>query len=159
MQATRRLKFNPYFVRAEFRRTVCGELMLPSGKPSGYFLYPVEDDFVQNIAEMYEAPTKSVLDACGADNVHEWLLWTSARIKYGYNYLAKKKNQFFVDPSMYEPAHEPDRFEEERIKMTNLVENKLDWVAETLVNKGLDETAKKAKNILRECLTSDFDGV
>lgn len=159
MQSVQKLKYNPYFVRPEFRRVVCKELILPGNKPSGKFFFPVEEDFVQRVAGEYEFPGDEVLESCGAKNVHEWLLWASARIKYGVNYLNPRKEQFWLPDSAYEPDPEPDLFEDDRIELHNLIEQRIEWVAETLVNQGLDETAKKAKNILREHLTSENDEV
>lgn len=153
MQVVRKLKFNPYFVRAEYRRVVCRELDLPSGKPSGHFLFPVEDEYVQKIAEMYEAPDVNVMVACRADNVHEWLLWTAARVKYGVNYLSPRRNQFWLDDRMYEPEPEPDLFEKERIELTNLIEQRAEYVAGFLTEREKEEKVKKIKNILRERLT------
>lgn len=162
MQVVRKLKFNPYFVRAEYRRVVCRELDLPSGKPSGHFLFPVEDEYVQKIAEMYEAPDVKVMTACGADNVHEWLLWTAARVKYGVNYLAPRRNQFWLDDRMYEPEPEPDLFKKERIELTNLIEQRAEWAAEILTEREKEEKeekVKKIKNILRERLTTPDNDV
>lgn len=156
MLSARKLKFNPYFVRSEFRRKVCGELMLPSGKPSGYFLHPVEDGFVQDVADMYEAPDAKVITACGAENVHEWLLWTAARLKYGVNYLAPKRNQFWLKSDAYGKVKEQqNKFEEELIKLDNIVEQRMEWLSETLAERGEEEKSKKIKNILRERLTSE----
>lgn len=155
MPDTRKLKYNSYFVRPEFRRIVCRELDLPSGRPSGYELYPVDGAFVQEIASIYEAPSKAVMDSCGAENVHEWLLWTAARVKYGVNYLNPKRNQFWLDDRMYEPEPEPDLFEKERIELTNLIEQRAEYVAGILTEREKEEKVKKIKNILRERLTSE----
>lgn len=159
MQAVRKLKFNPYFVRAEYRRVVCRELDLPSGNPSGHFLFPVEDEYVQKIAEMYEAPDVKVMAACGAENVHEWLLWTAARVKYGVNYLSPKRNQFWLDDRMYEPEPEPDLFEKERAELTNLIEQRAEYVAGFLTEREKEEKVKKIKIFLRERLTTPDNDV
>jgi hypothetical protein len=156
MPGTRKLQYNSYYVRPEFRRTVCRELDLPSGRPSGYELYPVDGAFVQEIASIYEAPSKSVMSSCGAENVHEWLLWTAARLKYGTNYLNPKRNQFWLEDDMYEPIKkQQNEFEEELIKLENIVEQRMEWLSETLTECGKQEKTKKMKNILRECLTSE----
>lgn len=159
MQVVRKLKFNPYFVRAEYRRVVCRELDLPSGKPSGHFVFPVEDEYVQKIAEIYEAPDAEVLAACGADNVHEWLLWTAARTKYGANYLNPKRNQFWLDDRMYEPEPEPSLFEKERRELTNLIEQRAEYVAGFLTEREKEEKVNKIKNFLRERLTTPDNDV
>lgn len=163
MQVVRKLKFNPYFVRAEYRRVVCRELDLPSGKPSGHFLFPVEDEYVQKIAEMYEAPDVKVMTACGADNVHEWLLWTAARVKYGVNYLNPRRNQFWLDDRIYEPIRkQQNEFEEELIKLENLIIQRAEWAAEILTEREKEEKeekVKKIKNILRERLTTTDNDV
>ena len=151
MPGTKRLKYNPYYVRKEFRRHVCRELMLPSGNPSGLELFPLDDEFVQTIADMYASPTKETLRSCGADNVHEWMLWTAGRIKYGFNYLNPTKRQFWLNERMYGAEPEQDPLEEDKIKLENIVEQKLDWAVETLQKQ---EKAEKVKNILRECLTT-----
>lgn len=154
MPDTRRLKYNSYYVRPEFRRIVCRELDLPSGRPSGYELYPVDGAFVQEIASIYEAPSKVVMDACGAENVHEWLLWTAARVKYGVNYLSPKRNQFWLDDRMYEPIRkQQNELEEELIKLENLIVQRAEWAAEILTEREKEEKVKKIKNILRERLT------
>jgi hypothetical protein len=117
-------------------------------------LYPVDGAFVQEIASMYEAPSKAGMETCGAENVHEWLLWAAARIKYGTNYLSPKKNQFRLDDRMYEPIRkQQNEFEEELIKLENIVEQRMEWLSETLTERGEEEKAKKTKNILREHLT------
>jgi hypothetical protein len=105
---------------------------------------------------MYAPPTKKTLCACGADNVHEWLLWTAGRIKYGFNYLNPTKKQFWLDERAYGVEPECDPLEEDKIKLENIVEQKLDWAVETLQKQ---EKTKKTKNILRERLTSQEDGV
>lgn len=152
MLGTKKLKYNSFYVRKEFRMHVCRELTLPSGKPSGLELFPLDDEFVQTIADMYASPTKETLRSCGADNVHEWLLWTAGRIKYGFNYLNPTKRQFWLNERMYGVEPECDPLEEDKIKLENIVEQKLDWAVETLQKQ---ERAEKVKNILRECLTSE----
>lgn len=160
MPGTRRLKYNSYYVRPEFRRIVCRELDLPSGRPSGYELYPVEDEYVQKVAGMYEAPDVKVITSCGADNMHEWLLWTAARVRYGVNYLSPKRNQFWLTDDMYEPIRkQQNEFEEELIKLENLIVQRAEWAAEILTEREKEEKVKKIKNILRECLTSPDNDV
>ena len=102
-------------------------------------------------ADMYASPTKETLRSCGADNVHEWMLWTAGRIKYGFNYLNPTKRQFWLNERMYGAEPEQDPLEEDKIKLENIVEQKLDWAVETLQKQ---EKAEKVKNILRECLTT-----
>jgi hypothetical protein len=160
MPGTRKLQYNSYYVRPEFRRIVCRELDLPSGRPSGYELYPVEDEYVQKVAEMYEVPDVKVMTACGADNIHEWLLWTAARVRYGVNYLSPKRNQFWLTDDMYEPIRKQENeFEEELIKLENLIVQRAEWAAEILTEREKEEKVKKIKNILRECLTSPDNDV
>lgn len=152
MPGTRKLQYNSYYVRPEFRRIVCRELDLPSGRPSGYELYPVDGAFVQEVAGIYEPPSKTVMDSCGAKNVHEWLLWTAARLKYGVNYLSPKRNQFWLADDMYEAIKEHQN-EEEFIRLENLIVQRAEWAAEILTEREKEEKVKKIKNILRERLT------
>lgn len=158
MPGTRKLKYNSYYVRPEFRRIVCRELDLPSGRPSGYELYPVDGAFVQEVAGIYDPPAKAVMDSCGAENVHEWLLWTAARVKYGINYLNPKKNQFWLADDMYEQIRK-QQSEEEFIKLENLILQRAEWAAEILTGREKEEKVKKIKNILRERLTLEEVGV
>lgn len=96
------------------------------------------------------------MDACGAENVHEWLLWTAARVKYGVNYLSPKRNQFWLDDRMYEPIRkQQNELQEELIKLENLILQRAEWAAEILTEREKEEKVKKVKNILRERLTSE----
>lgn len=149
-----KLKYNPRFVRAEFRRAVCRELALPSGRPSGYELYPVDEKDVEIVNETYSAPNTATLKQCGAENVHEWMLWVAGRIKYGATYLSGKKQSFFLPEYKYNPIEKKDDLEELEIRMENMMDNRMEEVIDRLEPRRKPEVFDY-KKMLVEGLTSN----
>lgn len=149
-----KLKYNPRFVRAEFRRMVCRELMLPSGRPSGYELRPVDEKDVEIVNETYAAPNTDALKQCGAENVHEWMLWVAGRIKYGSTYLQGRTQSFFLPEYKYNPIKKKNDLEELEIRMENMMDNRMEEVIDRLETRRNPEVLNY-KKILTEGLTSD----
>lgn len=149
MPDRQKLKYNPYFVRPEFKRKVCRELQLPSGRWSGYELYPISGTDIDVVRDRYGMPTKETLETAGAENVHEWMLWVAARLKYGVNYLNKQKKQFFLPDYKYGVIQEEnDKFKEELEKLNTLIEYRVDTLAEILIKQGPEEVKKNYRDHL-----------
>lgn len=106
----REVFFCPSDVRAVFRRKFQHEYILPSGKPSGIYAYPMPDEEVLAYTTEFSAPTfvstddPSVLFGGYMKNESEWRLWTALRLKYGTNYMNPKKKQFWLPDSVYGAA-------------------------------------------------------
>lgn len=147
MSNRQKLKYNPYFVREEYRRKICGELMLPSGKPSGYELYPVTDADIYTVRSTYNFPPKEALETAEAENVHEWMLWVAARLKYGVNYL-NRRLQFRLPDHMYGRIKEVNEFEIARQELERLVDYRVDTLAEILIKQGPQEVKKNYRDHL-----------
>ena len=83
-------KYDPTRVRASFRHKYCHEIDLPSGKPSGYELYPITEQEINDLMGDFDgvAPIGGELTT-----ISEWMLWAALRIKYGINYLNPKTKQ------------------------------------------------------------------
>lgn len=123
--------FNNKLVRNSFKSRFCGEFMLPSGKPSGYYKFPISDEEINAYMENYKNQEKPK----GFFTWSEWALWTALRCKYGFNYLAQKKQKFLshIDNMYNEPKEE--NLEEKMIfYCDNKLNEILDLACKTVAN-------------------------
>lgn len=89
-------------VRRSFRHKYCGEFDLPSGKPSGYFRFPITSAEVEELtAHISDDELKSSVIWQECQNNSEVRLWIALRMKYGINYLAPVKWQFWLADYKY----------------------------------------------------------
>lgn len=148
-----KLQYDPTVVRPAFRRKFCHEMTLPSGKHSGYELYPITEEEVRTLTSDYTAPTfvetDNVMVLFGGyfKNESEWRLWTALRVKYGTNYMKPKREQFWLPDYKYEPRKEPDPAETLRSDLENQLEQRAEFIEEKIV-KNVKEHLTSVKVIL-----------
>jgi len=130
--------FNPKQVRQTFKSYVCGEFMLPSGKQSGEYKFPISDEEINYYMQYHQDDEKPKCFLTWS----EWALWTSLRLKYGFNYLKPPRQQFLSHiNSFYIPQIEENNLEE---KMLFYIDNKLSEIQATSIP--LQDTEKNEKN-------------
>lgn len=124
--------------------------MLPSGKPSGYELYPVTGADIYTVRSTYGFPPKEALETAEAENVHEWMLWVAARLKYGVNYLNRQKTRFVPESvwDTFKSIEENKEFLEMKNELQDLIEYRVDTLAETLIKQGPQEVKKNYRDHL-----------
>lgn len=89
-------------VRRSFRHKYCGEYDLPSGKPSGYFRFPITSAEVEELtAHISDDELKSSAIWQQCQNNSEVRLWIALRLKYGLNYMNPIRNQFWLPDYRY----------------------------------------------------------
>lgn len=88
--------FNNNQVRRSVKSRLCGEFILPSGKPSGYYKFPIEDAEINKTMQDYQGFDKPA----GFLTWSEWALWVALRKKYGFNYLKPKEQRFLTHVDM-----------------------------------------------------------
>ena len=83
-----KLTFDEKQVRKSFKSRFCGEFVLPSGKPSGYYKFPITDEEINEFMDgCQETKPKQFL------TWSEWALWSALRHKYGIKYLYQRTKQ------------------------------------------------------------------
>ena len=101
---TPKLKYNPMDVRPSFRRKWCHEYELPSGKPSGFFQFPISTEEVLSLTSHIsddKISRSAMTQYC--INLSEVRLWVALRLKYGFSYLCRNRRQFWIDDWKYDP--------------------------------------------------------
>lgn len=89
-------------VRRSFRHKYCGEYDLPSGKPSGYFRFPITSAEVEELTtDISDDELKSSVIWQQCQNNSEVRLWIALRLKYGLNYMNPIRNQFWLPDYRY----------------------------------------------------------
>ena len=124
MGTMERLIFNDNQVRKSFKSKLCKEFILPSGKPSGFYKFPITSEEINEIMKEYadvEKPKKFFTWS-------EWALFVALRRKYGFNYLKPKEQKFLphID-TLYE---EPKNDESLEDKLLFYCDSKLDEIVE-----------------------------
>lgn len=102
---TQRLKYDALEVRPSFKSTYCRELMLPSGKGSGWYCYPISaEEIISLTADITEQDYKNTT-AKECKTISEYLMWVALRLKFGVTYLAPKNGWRLINDDKYvEPA-------------------------------------------------------
>ena len=152
MTQARKLRFDPLEVRPSFKSKYCHELILPSGRKSGFVVYPISADEVRKFTENF---TSTDFEQAGAHDIckteSEYCMWLALRLKYGVNYLSTKPAYRPINDNRYEPPKEPDIFEK--------IYNEIDGVEQRLFDEFSSQIIKlkyqeKDKKFFDEDLTS-----
>lgn len=143
-------KYNPMDVRPSFRHQYCGEYDLPSGKPSGYFRFPITSAEVEQLAGGEDLGRSQAKAFC--KNESELMLWVALRRKYGVNYLAPVKWQFWLDDYKYEGVKEKDNTDEIKNEFYNGLQN----LFEELNSKINDLKYQKEEKDFKKMFDSDL---
>lgn len=111
-------------VRRSFRHKYCGEYDLPSGKPSGYFRFPIASAEVDELTAGYtdEMLKSSAIWQQGKNN-SEVRLWIALRLKYGFNYMDPIRNQFWLPDYKYNDVVREDPQAEIKNEIWNATQN------------------------------------
>lgn len=146
-----RYRYDPSRVRPEFRRKYCRELDMPSGKPSGFEIFPITEQEINDLVGDFDGapPVRGELKT-----ISEWMLWAALRLKYGINYLNPKPkclryvNEYTVAPSA------DDKLEELEIRMQNYIDNEMKYFSEKFLDKinGGQKSAVKTMT----CMEQDY---
>ena len=149
-----KLTFNSKQVRNTFKSHYCKELSLPSGKPSGYYIFPITDEEINELSQDLKPEEKPKRFFTWS----EWALFVALRRKYGLTYLhPKTKQERFLSSYDYSnlPQKEENLAEELEEKMTFYCENRLNDML-NILQKSLStpeperntENEKKFRNLL-----------
>ena len=152
-----KLIFNNKLVRNSFKSRFCGEFILPSGKPSGYYKFPISDKEINEYMESYKNQEKPK----GFFTWSEWALWTSLRCKYGVNYLTSKKQKFLshID-NMYNPIKKEENLEEKMLfYCDNKLKEMLDLVLKSAENLDVEQDLENNKKNFRASLDNTENDV
>lgn len=160
MEEKKRLTFNSKQVRTAFKSHYCKELSLPSGKPSGYYIFPITDEEINELSQdldVVEKPKRFLTWS-------EWALFVALRRKYGTTYLRPKtKQECFL--SKYDtsnlPQKEENPIEELEEKLTFYCENRLNdmlnILQESVSNPEPERDTEKQKNFRNSLDNVDLD--
>ena len=157
-----KLTFNRKQVRPSFMAHYCGEYMLPSGKPSGYYRFPITDEEINDTCQWLDQKDKPKQFWTWS----EWALFTSLRVKYGFNYLKPKRQQFLrhIDELYAEPKEEdPNENLEERTlfycdkRMEDMLKIILDKISNAEPLRVSTDNKKSEKNFRASLDNSNFD--
>lgn len=121
----KKLIFNSKQVRNTFKSHYCKELSLPSGKPSGYYIFPITDEEINELSQDLNPEEKPKRFFTWS----EWAMFVALRRKYGVTYLhPKTKQERFL--SEYDmsclPQKEENPIEELENKLLFYCDSKLD---------------------------------
>ena len=143
-------------VRRSFRHKYCGEYDLPSGKPSGYFRFPITSAEVEELtADISDDELKSSAIWQQCQNNSEVRLWIALRMKYGINYLAPVKWQFWLADYKYDP-HRSDEDKEQYDKILFEISSACDNVFEELSSRINDLKNAKEEKDFKKNFDSDL---
>lgn len=108
---TQRLKYDALEVRPSFKSTFCRELMLPSGKGSGWYCYPISTkEIISLTADLTEQDYKNTT-AKECKTASEYLMWVALRLKFGVTYLQPKNGWRLINDDKYEEPAPADIFD------------------------------------------------
>lgn len=147
-------RYDPSRVRDSFRRKYCRELDLPSGKPSGFVLFPITEQEINDLVGDFDGAPP--LDG-ERTTISEWMLWAGLRLKYGINYLNPTPKCLKYDVSNYDIETKPEweeKIEELEIKMQNYIDREIEYFNE----KFLDKINKSKKSSVKTmtCMEEDY---
>lgn len=126
--------FNEGAVRPKFRSHFCRELTLPSGKMSGYCLFPITTEEVVELTQDLKAEDKPK----GFFTASEWALWTALRRKYGVTHMNPKTKQerFIENPyNFLEPKEEGSAIDALEDKLLTYCDCRLNEILEIVQEK------------------------
>lgn len=125
--------FNEEAVRPKFRSHFCKELMLPSGKMSGHYLFPITTEEVVELTQDLKAEDKPKGFLTGS----EWALWTALRCKYGFNYMnpITKQQRFISNPYNFIKKEETPAIDALEERLFNYCDCKLNEIFEIMQKK------------------------
>lgn len=149
-----RYRYDPSRVRASFRRKYCRELDLPSGKPSGFEIFPITEQEINDFLGDFDGAPP--LDG-ELTTISEWMLWASLRLKYGINYLNPKPKCLDYDVSNYDIKTKPEweeKIEELEIKMQNYVDHEIEYFYKKYLEKINDGQKSVVKTMA--CMEEDY---
>ena len=158
MQKTTSQTFNRKQVRPSFVAHYCGEYMLPSGKPSGYYRFPITDEEVNNTCQWLDPTEKPKRFWTWS----EWALFTSLRVKYGFNYLKPKPQTFLrhID-ELYAQPKEENALEQLENKLTSYCDFQLNDILKIALEKASNASSPRVteneKNFRASLDNPDFD--
>lgn len=148
-----RFKYDASRVRRDFHSKYCGEFQLPSGKPSGMYMYPISEEEINEL-----------MGGCEFDmpkgefqTISEWMLWSALRIKYGLGYMnprTKQSRWFLFGPTCDEQVEQNDKFEELELRMQNYVDHEIEYFNEKFLEKINDGQKSTVKTMA--CMEQDF---
>ena len=148
-------RYDPSRVRASFRRKYCRELSLPSGKPSGFEVYPITKEEIETLLADFDGapPLGGELTT-----ISEWMLWAALRLKYGIRYLnPTPKCLRNENVSIYDIEARPkweEKMEELEIRMQNYIDHEMEYFSEKFLEQ-LNE-GKKSTLKTMTCMEEDY---
>jgi len=154
-------RYDPTRVRASFRHKYCQELDLPSGKPSGFEIFPITEEEINNL--MGDVDCVPPLDG-ELTTISEWMLFGALRLKYGVNYMnpmTKQHKHLLFSNDLYQRTAEDSskaelkrHLEELEIRMQNYIDHEIQYFNEKFlekINHGEKSTVKTMT-----CMEEDF---
>lgn len=144
-----KLTFNNKQVRDKIKSYYCKEFTLPSGKMSGYYMFPITEDEINSLSQdlnIEDKPKKFLTWS-------EWALFVALRRKYGLNYLhPKTKQERFLSSCDPIPKEENPIEELEAkllfycdCKLNDILNITLEKLATTESERDTEENEKNAK--------------
>ena len=153
-----KLTFNRKQVRPTFMTHYCGEYILPSGKPSGYYRFPITDEEINETCKWLDPKDKPKRFW----TMSEWMLFTALRVKYGFNYLKPKPQTFLrhIDELYAEPKEE-NALEQLENKLTSYCDFQLNEILkitlDKIANASSPRVTENEKNFRASLDNSNFD--
>lgn len=142
-------------VRRSFRSKYCAEYDLPSGKPSGYFHFPITSAEVEELtADISDDELKSSAIWQQCQNNSEVRLWIALRLKYGINYLAPVKWQFWLADYKYCDVVREDPQAEIKNEIWNTIANVYEELSAEINDLKRQKEEKDFKKFFDSDLTS-----
>lgn len=146
---TNQLTFNENQVRKSLKSRLCGEFVLPSGKPSGFYKFPITDEEINDIMKEFSDLEKPK----GFLTWSEWALWVALRSKYGCNYLKPKKQHCLshIDDFYRDPKKDDDLQD----KLLFYCDSKLEEILTLACRQNSEEKSEKSEKNFRSSLDND----
>lgn len=161
MSDTSASRFKSADVRRVFRRRYQHEYVLPSGRNSGIYAYPITDEEVEVLTSEYVPPKfikttdPTVLFGGYFLNESEWRLWTALRLKYGINYMNPQRRQFWLPGYKYEEPEAKKTEPADPIGEFGAWVSDLEDRVEALENRPIQKKEKKSSKKFKFDLTSE----
>ena len=152
MAKIQKLKFDPLEVRPSFRSTFCRELVLPSGKKSGFLAYPITAEEIRALVADFttaDYESSAVHDICKTES--EYAMWLALRLKYGVVYLQPQRGWRLVNDNKYSDPPEPDIFDKINEIIDGVETRLFDEINSRIIQL---EEEQKGKNFFDDDLTS-----